>query len=159
MSSENDVTQSTEARPSSTRIRLSTSFTGRPLPLSRSADALSLTAITRAVAKATRLVQVAHMTGVQDVEATVGKDDLVTSATRGGDGGDKRFAVEYSMFDRRLSGNGSIDFGGGHRCGADPRAHQSGGEIGHASAVKHAPAQAAATPRAAATVSPAPVTS
>ena len=54
------------------------------------------------------------MTGVQDVEATVGKDDLVTPAARGGDGGDERVAVEHSMFDQRLPGNRSIDFGGGH---------------------------------------------
>ena len=81
VSPENEVTQSTEAKPSSTRIRLSTSFTGRPLPLSRSADASSLTATTRRSAKAARLVQVAHMTGMQDVETSV-EDDLVTPAAR-----------------------------------------------------------------------------
>ena len=54
------------------------------------------------------------MTGVQDVEATVGKDDLVTPAARGGAGGAELIAFEHAMFDQRLPGNRSINFGGGH---------------------------------------------
>ena len=82
------------------------------------------------------------MARVQDVEATVGKDDLVAPGARGGNSGNEGVAFNHTVFDGWLPRNGSVDFLGARGCSANPFANQSGGEIGHVGAFDHTPAKA-----------------
>ena len=84
-----------------------------------------------AVAEFPRLVQIAHMAGVQNVEAAVGEHDALAVPAGAGNGGGELVARQRirTVAALRLVAYGAIELGAGDGGGAELGAHQAAGHV------------------------------